>query len=70
MRLFREYKNITPYEFLIKCKIEKARSLLLSSSHNISRIADITGYRNIYHFSKQFKNRTGIAPSVYRKEKN
>jgi AraC-like DNA-binding protein len=36
------------------------------SSFSIGRIADLLGYSDIYHFSKQFKEKTGIPPSRFR----
>ena len=68
LRLFKKYQGETPHEYLIKCRIASAKSLLLASSHNISRIAELLGYNDVYHFSKQFKNRTGVSPSEYRKD--
>ncbi len=66
IRLFRKYKGMTPYEYVLENKIEAAKTLLLTSSHSISRISHILGYADVYHFSKQFKERTGTRPSQYR----
>jgi AraC-like DNA-binding protein len=67
IKIFKKYEKQTPYEFILESKMEKARTLLLSSSHSIGRIAQILGYHDIYHFSKQFKKRNGVSPSKYRK---
>jgi transcriptional regulator GlxA family with amidase domain len=68
IRTFRRLKAVTPWEFMIQCRIEKACNLLRFSSHPVSRIADILGYADIYSFSKQFKDRTGRSPKAYRVE--
>jgi AraC family transcriptional regulator, arabinose operon regulatory protein len=68
IRIFRRLKAVTPWEFMIRCRIEKACNLLRFSSHPVSRIADILGYADIYSFSKQFKDRTGCSPTEYRRE--
>ena len=68
IRIFKKLKGKTPYKFIIESKMEKARNLLLSSSHSIGRIAQILGYNDIYHFSKQFKDRNGVSPTEYRGE--
>ena len=68
IRTFRRLKAVTPWEFMIRCRVEKACNLLRLSSHPVSRIADILGYADIYSFSKQFKDRTGRSPTEYRRE--
>ena len=65
-RLFKQVKGMPPREYLIRARIDAARGLLLSSTHSIGRIAEITGYADIYHFSRQFRERTGVSPSRYR----
>jgi transcriptional regulator GlxA family with amidase domain len=67
IRIFKRHKGVTPWEFLIACRIEKASNLLRFSSHSVSQIADLVGYADIYSFCKQFKSRTGLTPSQYRK---
>ncbi|MBN2710976.1 MAG: helix-turn-helix transcriptional regulator [Planctomycetes bacterium] len=65
-RVFRKVKGIAPGDFIINCRMESARELLTMSSMPIGQIAELLGYNDIYHFSKQFKDKTGISPSHYR----
>lgn len=67
IRLFKRYKGLTPWEFVIRCRVEKACNLLRFSSHTVAQVADLLGYADIYAFSKQFKSRTGRTPTAYRK---
>ena len=46
--------------------IEKAKTVLLNSSSNISEVAFDLGFEYPQHFSKLFKNKTGVSPSEYR----
>lgn len=46
--------------------IEKAKTELLSSSESISQIAYSLGFEYPQHFSKIFKNKTGMSPVEYR----
>jgi len=48
--------------------IEKAKTLLLNSNNSISEVAYNLGYEYPQHFSKLFKSKTGMSPSVYRNE--
>jgi len=66
IRVFRRHKGMTPGDYIIDCRVEAARGLLQSSTHNISQISVLLGYPNVYAFSKQFKERTGKAPTHYR----
>jgi AraC-like DNA-binding protein len=66
-RLFKSELGLTPREFIMRCRIDAARRLLLSSSHSVARIAALTGFSDIYHFSRQFKARAGRSPSRFRR---
>ena len=66
-RIFRKYKGLSPGEFVIRSRIEAARTLLLNSSHSITRIAELLGYSDVYYFSKQFRGKTGYTPSGFRR---
>ena len=65
-RVFRAVRGESPREFLIRTRIEEAKLLISMSSYSIGRIADLLGYSDVYHFSKQFKEKTGIPPSRFR----
>lgn len=64
---FREEYQISPQEYLIRLRMEKAAQLLVSSTEPISVIAAQVGYTDALAFSKIFKQRTGSSPSEYRK---
>jgi AraC-like DNA-binding protein len=66
IRHFRKYRGITPGEYIIRCRIEAAKNMLLYSEYSISRIGSLLGYCDPYHFSRQFRRKTGVAPSRYR----
>jgi AraC-like DNA-binding protein len=65
-RIFRAVCGESPREFLVRTRIEEAKHMISMSSFSIGRIADLLGYSDIYHFSKQFKEKTGIPPSHFR----
>lgn len=47
--------------------ILQAKHLLTSGSASVEEIAEQLGYQNTQSFSRAFKNKTGMSPSVYRK---
>ncbi len=65
--LFQRKYNTTPKAYVLTLKIERAKELLLSEKLRIKDIALTLGYRDIYHFGKLFKEKTGYTPSEYRK---
>ena len=46
--------------------IEKAKTMLLGTEEPVSSIAFALGFEYPQHFSKLFKNKTGMSPTKYR----
>lgn len=65
-RVFKRHTGTSPQQYLINVRINKAKELLVSSTYNISKIAEIVGYYNPLYFSRVFKKHTGCSPSEYR----
>lgn len=65
--LFNEYLKMSPQEFLISFRIEKACELMGGSGLSISEISRSVGYDDPLVFSKAFKNIKGLSPREYRK---
>lgn len=66
-REFTEQVGQPPRQFLINCKIIEARRYLESSSLRVGEIAEALGYKDIYFFSRQFKQLVGQSPANYRR---
>lgn len=65
-RLFKKYTKITPIQYLIKVRMEKASELLRQDNFSVQQIAESVGYKNQFYFSKEFKKYFGIMPSKYK----
>lgn len=65
-RIFKKFTGESFIDYVINSRIESAKILLLSSSYSIQKIAAMLGYNDLYFFSKQFKNKTGQSPTLYR----
>lgn len=67
-RLFKREMKEGCNEYIVRKRIEKAKSLLETTSMKVSRIAAIVGYRDTNYFSLAFKKHTGKSPTKYREE--
>jgi len=66
-RDFQNLYNETPGKWLLKKRVDFAANLILSSDQSISQIAFESGFEDLSHFSRVFKERTGKNPSEFRK---
>lgn len=66
-RLFREYAGVSPKEYVMNSKLEKAMLYLEYENMSIGEIAECLNFTDAAYFSKQFKQRTGMTPGEYRK---
>ncbi len=66
IRLFRKKMKITPMKYFGRLKLEAATSLLMSTDLPVYRIADRLKFYSEFHFSKVFKQHTGLSPMHYR----
>lgn len=66
-RLFRRLTGKSPVQFILDCRIDRAGYYLRETRLPVNRVATVVGYADVYFFSRQFKERTGLSPSVYRK---
>jgi two-component system response regulator YesN len=67
-RLFKRVTKEGCNEYIVRKRIEKAKSLLDTTSLKIGEIAMMVGYRDTNYFSLAFKKHTGKSPTKYREE--
>ena len=67
--LYSNFFGVSPKEDLIHQRILYAEHLLSSSNMSVEEISVRCGYSNVYHFIRQFKDRTGLSPGEYRKNR-
>lgn len=68
-RLFKRVTREGCNEYIVRKRIEKAKSLLETTSLKTGKIAMMVGYRDTNYFSLAFKKHTGLSPTKYREEK-
>lgn len=67
-RLFKESVGISPYQYVILERMNKARQLLHETDWRILRVALDVGYESHSRFSHLFKRHAGVTPSAFRKQ--
>ena len=65
-KIFKNAMGMGLKDFLIHYRVNKACELLKGTNHTISEIANMTGYSNLFNFSRAFKTVMGIAPRQWR----
>lgn len=66
-RIFKSITGFTVTEYLIVCRIRRAKMLLKETTLSITDISAQTGFGNITYFEKVFKKMTDCTPFQYRK---
>jgi AraC family transcriptional regulator len=66
-RLFKQSVGITPHQYLLHHRVERAKQLLRHSEQTVTAIALTCGFAQQSHFAKRFREHTGLTPSQFRK---
>ena len=70
-RIFLALIGETPFQFILRLRLEKAASLLiLNPVKSITEIAFEVGFMDVSVFSRNFKNNFHISASLYKSEKH
>lgn len=67
-RFFKEIAGVTPIQYLISYRLERACLLLGDTTKTIMEIALDCGFENISYFIRKFKAEKGCTPKAYRKK--
>ncbi len=65
-RVFKSIYDVSPQEYLINFRIEKAKFLLQTGNYRVSEVAISLGYTDPYVFAKAFKKSVGVSPQKYK----
>ncbi|MFB2893513.1 helix-turn-helix domain-containing protein [Aerosakkonemataceae cyanobacterium BLCC-F50] len=66
--LFKQSMGISPYQYVLRQRIEKAKQLLKQRKLTIVDVAMECGFANQTHFTKHFRKLTGTTPRAYREQ--
>ncbi|UVI31947.1 AraC family transcriptional regulator [Paenibacillus spongiae] len=66
-KMFKQTTGLSPMQFLLKVRMERARELLDGQKHlTIDHVASSVGFTDALYFSKQFRKWYGSSPTEYR----
>lgn len=65
-RLFKQQTGLSLIEYLRLVRIEKAKTLLISSNVSIEEISNIIGYNSPKYFCRAFRICSGMSPSEFK----
>jgi AraC-like DNA-binding protein len=66
-RLFRRYDHQSPYQFLMRLRMNLAAERLQNPGVLVKQVAAELGYDDPFHFSRAFKNVLGLSPEAFRR---
>ena len=67
IRLFKQFTNVTYYNYLNQCRINKSKHLLANDSNlSITEVSLQSGFTSIATFNRLFKKQLNCSPTQYR----
>jgi AraC-like DNA-binding protein len=66
-RLFQRYDHQSPYQFLLRLKMNQAAEWLQKPGSLVKQVAEQAGFGDAFHFSRAFKSVFGLAPDDFRR---
>lgn len=64
-KVFQEASGISPNQYVLNFRLSRAQELLIGDAC-IHKIASLTGFGDQFYFSRIFKNKLGLSPSLFR----
>ena len=64
--IFKSNFDMTPNRYVVMRKITKAKELLQTDYLSVSEVSDISGFSDVYYFSKVFKDVVGVSPKAWK----
>jgi len=67
-RLFGKATGISPHQYVLKARLDRAQQLLVQTDMSLGAIAAALGFLSPSHFSRAFRSYAGMAPSAFRRQ--
>jgi AraC family transcriptional regulator len=60
--LFKQSMGISAHQYVIRCRVERAKNLLLQGNLSLAEVAYKVGFANQSHLNRHFKRLLGVTP--------
>jgi AraC family transcriptional regulator len=67
-RMFRKSTGVTPHQFVLRQRVERAKEMLRSADARVMDVAVACGFKTQQHFAQIFRRACGNSPTEYRRE--
>jgi len=64
-RMFKQSTGVTPHQYLVRCRVMRAKELLLANRHSVADVAAQVGFCDQSHLAGHFKRVVGLTPRVF-----
>lgn len=64
-QLFKQTTGITPHQYVIRCRVERAKNLIQQGHLSLAEIATQIGFVDQSHLHRHFKRLVGVTPKKY-----
>ncbi|HEY9609371.1 AraC family transcriptional regulator [Allocoleopsis sp.] len=61
---FKQSTGISPYQYVIQQRVERAKQLLMQGKMSIAEVAQTCGFTHQSHLNRHFKRITGVTPKT------
>jgi AraC family transcriptional regulator len=68
--VFKKTTDTSPHQYVIRCRIERAKQLIEMGDLSIALIAQTVGFASQGHFTYHFKRLVGVTPKVYLQQRS
>ncbi|MGL5076996.1 MAG: helix-turn-helix domain-containing protein, partial [Waterburya sp.] len=65
-KLFKQNMGVSPHQYVLKCRIERAKELLINRQISVVEIGQLVGFYDQSHFTNVFRRYTNLTPRQYR----
>lgn len=66
VRYFNKHFNVSPLKYLNRKRMQKAKSLLSTTSLTVKQVSEQVGFPDTNHFSKAFRKENSCSPTEFR----
>jgi AraC family transcriptional regulator len=67
-RMFRKSTGETPHQFVLRQRLERAKSMLRAPDARVLDVAVACGFKTQQHFAQVFRDLWGVSPTDYRQD--